>query len=265
VQLFSLIIRALSASFREVRMRTVVRARGWRTLAATTLVALAAMGASVSSAQAVCDQTINSTSGATITFTSVSQVYRLCLTVVSTANTGDDAAVYGLYSVSGTNAAVNFPIAGTSASSFTNYNATTAKGTYTLVPSSSNDNGQNANTGNAQINITLNSLSGSAQDTITLYYASDCSDRLAACSGAGAATTPFVLTINLPGPTATQAIAAKALTVNTAATSFTPVTGSGGTAPLSYAIAPPLPTGLSFNTSTGAITGTPTATSAATT
>ncbi|MGJ4947436.1 beta strand repeat-containing protein [Bradyrhizobium sp. HKCCYLS20291] len=240
-------------------------AGGWRTRAATMILALAAMGATVSSAQAVCDQTVNSTSGATITFTSVSQTYRLCLTVVSTANTGDDAAVYGLYSVSGTNAAVNFPIAGTSASSFTNYTANTAKGNYTLVPSSANDNGQNANTGNAQINITLNSLSGSGQDTITLYYASDCSDRLAACSGAGSATTPWVLTINLPGPTATQAIASKGLTVNTAATSFTPVTGSGGTGSLSYGIAPTLPTGLSFNTSTGAITGTPTATSGATT
>ncbi|WP_257164789.1 putative Ig domain-containing protein [Bradyrhizobium sp. SRS-191] len=242
-----------------------MRAGSWRTRVATIIVALAAMGATVSSAQAVCDQTINSTSGATITFTSVTQTYRLCLTVVSTANTGDDAAVYGLYSVSGTNAAVNFPIAGTSASSFTNYTANTAKGNYTLVPSSANDNGQNANTGNAQINITLNSQSGSGQDTITLYYASDCSDRLAACSGAGSATTPWVLTVNLPGPTATQAIASKALTVNTATTSFTPVTGSGGTGSLTYGISPSLPTGLSFNTSTGAITGTPTATSGATT
>jgi hypothetical protein len=265
VQLFSVMICALGAYFRQVRSRAAIRAGSWRMRAATILVALAAMGMSISSAQAVCDQTINSTSGATITFTSVTQTYRLCLTVVSTANTGDDAAVYGLYSVSGTNAAVNFPIAGTSASSFTNYTANTAKGNYTLVPSSANDNGQNANTGNAQINITLNSLSGSGQDTITLYYASDCSDRLAACSGAGSATTPWVLTINLPGPTATQAIASKALTVNTAATSFTPVTGSGGTGALTYGISPSLPTGLSFNTSTGAITGTPTATSGATT
>jgi hypothetical protein len=264
VQIFSIVIRALVASFRRARMRTAMWARSRRTLVATAVLALAAIGASISSAQAVCDQTVNSTSGATITFTSVSQTYRLCLTVVATANTGDDAAVYGLYSVSGTNAAVNFPIAGTSASGFTNYNPTTAKGSYTLAPSSANDNGQNANTGNAQINITLNSMSGSGQDTITLYYASDCSDRLAACSGAGSATTPWVLTINLPGPTATQSIASKALTVNTATTSFVPVTGSGGTAPLSYGIAPTLPAGLGFNTSTGAITGTPTATSAAT-
>jgi hypothetical protein len=271
VQLFSLIIRVLVASSRQAWMRTAMRARSWRTLAATTLVALAAVGASISSAQAVCDQTINSTSGATITFTSTGQVYRLCLTVVATANTGDDAAVYGLYSVSGTNAAAHFPIAGTSASTFTNYNPTTAKGSYTLAPVSSNDNGQTANTGHAQINITLNTQTGSGQDTITLYYAPDCSDRLAgsdrlvACSGAGSATTPWVLTINLPGPTATQSIASKALTVNTATTSFVPVTGSGGTAPLSYGIAPTLPAGLSFNTSTGAITGTPTATSAAAT
>jgi hypothetical protein len=246
-------------------MRTAMRARSWRTLAAATLVALAAVGASISSAQAVCDQTINSTSGATITFTSASQVYRLCLTVVATANTGDDAVIYGLYSVSGTNAAVNFPIAGTSASTFTNYSPTTGKASYTLVPSRSNDNGQDANTGNAQINITLNSASGGGQETITLYYAADCSDRLASCSGSGSATTPWVLTINLPGPTATQSIASKPLTVNTATTSFVPVTGSGGTAPLTYAIAPALPAGLSFNTSTGAITGTPTATSAAAT
>ena len=55
------------------------------------------------------------------------------------------------------------------------------------------------------------------------------------------------------------------MTVNTAAASFTPVTGAGGTSPLSCGIAPALPAGLSFNTSTGAITGTPSATSGAAT
>ena len=49
------------------------------------------------------------------------------------------------------------------------------------------------------------------------------------------------------------------------ATSFMPVTGSGGAAPLSYSVTPVLPTGLSLNPTTGAITGTPTATLAATT
>jgi trimeric autotransporter adhesin len=49
------------------------------------------------------------------------------------------------------------------------------------------------------------------------------------------------------------------------ATTFTPVTGAGGTAPLSYSVAPALPAGLSLSSSTGTISGTPTAASAMTT
>lgn len=64
---------------------------------------------------------------------------------------------------------------------------------------------------------------------------------------------------------ATQTVAAKVLTKNLPATSFTPVTGAGGTAPLTYAVAPTLPAGLSINSATGAIAGTPTAVSAAAT
>jgi uncharacterized repeat protein (TIGR01451 family) len=64
---------------------------------------------------------------------------------------------------------------------------------------------------------------------------------------------------------ATQAIASKLLTQGHLVTPFTPVTGSGGTAPLAYTISPGLPTGLSFSSSTGAISGTPSVTSAATT
>jgi DNA-binding beta-propeller fold protein YncE len=65
-------------------------------------------------------------------------------------------------------------------------------------------------------------------------------------------------------PTATQSIASVGLTQNTAAASFTPVTGSGGNGSLSYSVAPALPTGLSMATATGAITGTPTVTSSTT-
>jgi hypothetical protein len=64
--------------------------------------------------------------------------------------------------------------------------------------------------------------------------------------------------------TATQAIASTTLTENQPATSFTPVTGSGGTPPLSYGVSPNLPTGLSMASGSGAITGTPTVASAAT-
>ncbi|MFK5088453.1 putative Ig domain-containing protein, partial [Klebsiella pneumoniae] len=74
----------------------------------------------------------------------------------------------------------------------------------------------------------------------------------------------FSLTVN-NAVTATQSVASTTLTQNHATTSFTPVTGGGGTSPLSYAVSPPLPTGLSLTSSTGAITGTPTVTSGVTT
>ena len=67
-----------------------------------------------------------------------------------------------------------------------------------------------------------------------------------------------------PAVTATQSIASIALTQNHSVTGFKPVTGGGGTAPLSYSVSPALPTGLSMSSSTGAITGTPTVTSVAT-
>ena len=77
-------------------------------------------------------------------------------------------------------------------------------------------------------------------------------------------TATFSLTVN-DAPTATVAVSWKTLTKNIAATSFTPVTGAGGTSPLTYSVSPTLPSGLSMGSSTGAITGTPTGTSAATT
>ncbi|WP_167558849.1 putative Ig domain-containing protein [Bradyrhizobium canariense] len=73
------------------------------------------------------------------------------------------------------------------------------------------------------------------------------------------ASDSFMLTVN-SAVTATQAIASKALTQGVTVSSFTPVTGSGGTSTLSYSVAPTLPTGLNFNSSTGAITGTPSVT-----
>ena len=63
---------------------------------------------------------------------------------------------------------------------------------------------------------------------------------------------------------ATQAIASTQLTVNQAATSFTPVTGSGGTGGLSYSVAPPLPNGLTMIADTGGVIGSPRASSPAT-
>ncbi|MFP5228683.1 MAG: beta strand repeat-containing protein, partial [Acidobacteriota bacterium] len=66
----------------------------------------------------------------------------------------------------------------------------------------------------------------------------------------------------VPAVTATQSIASKVLTVNQPAVNFTPVTGSGGVGTLSYSVAPGLPSGLTMSTTTGAVTGSPTAPSA---
>jgi hypothetical protein len=80
-------------------------------------------------------------------------------------------------------------------------------------------------------------------------------------NGATASNT-FTLTVN-PSVTATRANGSETLTQNHAATGFTPVTGGGGTAPLSFSISPMLPAGLSLSPMTGAITGTTAATSPA--
>ncbi|HYV96978.1 MAG TPA: putative Ig domain-containing protein [Gemmatimonadaceae bacterium] len=75
----------------------------------------------------------------------------------------------------------------------------------------------------------------------------------------------FQLTVNGPLST-TQAVAAKVGTVNTAIPTFTPVTAAGGSTPYTFALSGgALPTGMSFNTSTGAVSGTPTTTLATTT
>jgi len=76
------------------------------------------------------------------------------------------------------------------------------------------------------------------------------------------ATATFSLTVNAALRTSTT-VDSKVLTEGNAATTFTPITGSGGTGTLTYSISPALPTGLAFS-ATGAVSGTPTLVSAAT-
>jgi sugar lactone lactonase YvrE len=77
-------------------------------------------------------------------------------------------------------------------------------------------------------------------------------------NGATATTNnTFQLTVNGP-VTATLAVASKGLTVNFAATPFTPVTGAGGTGTLSYSVSPTLPAGIALSPTTGQVTGLPT-------
>ncbi|HEY0907620.1 MAG TPA: putative Ig domain-containing protein, partial [Methylophilus sp.] len=78
-------------------------------------------------------------------------------------------------------------------------------------------------------------------------------------SNGNSGSQSYALTV-VPALEANIAIASTTLTVNVAATAFTPVTASGGKPAYSYAIAPVLPTGLTLNSSTGEISGTPTVT-----
>ncbi len=66
----------------------------------------------------------------------------------------------------------------------------------------------------------------------------------------------FNLTVNA-ALTASQAIPSTSIIIGEPVAAFTPVTASGGTAPLTFAVAPSLPDGLSLAAATGAITGTP--------
>ncbi|MEW6644196.1 MAG: putative Ig domain-containing protein [Pseudomonadota bacterium] len=124
---------------------------------------------------------------------------------------------------------------------------------YTYGISPSLPAGLSFNTTTGQVTGTPTATSGTTTYTVTVTDANN-----------GTATNTFALTVN-SAVTATQAVASKTLTQNVAATSFTPVTGGGGTTPLAYTISPPLPSGLTISSSTGAITGTPTVTTGATT
>ena len=74
-------------------------------------------------------------------------------------------------------------------------------------------------------------------------------------------TSTVSFTVDTAAPiTATATTTAQSLTVGTAMASFSPLTPSGGATPYSYSYTGTLPAGLSLDTSTGAVTGTPTTT-----
>ena len=77
------------------------------------------------------------------------------------------------------------------------------------------------------------------------------------------ASSTFSMTVTANVPVATLAVPVTQLTQGISFTAFTPVTGTGGTAPLRYSIFPDLPSGLTFSTSTGVVAGTPSVSSAA--
>lgn len=118
---------------------------------------------------------------------------------------------------------------------------------------------------------TSNCVTASTDGTIVTPLASmDVAINAAGAYSVAAAGSGGIANISWPGHhgynytfnhhdslTATQAIAVETVYVSGSITPFTPVTPFGGSGGNTYSISPSLPTGLSLNTSTGEISGTP--------
>jgi Autotransporter beta-domain/IPT/TIG domain/Putative Ig domain len=112
--------------------------------------------------------------------------------------------------------------------------------------------------------LSLNTSTGVISGTPTAV-AAQATYTVTASNSGGSTTVGVVITVSAALVT-TQAVPTTTLTAGTAATPFTPVTASGGFGTLAYALSGgTLPSGLSFSTTTGQITGTPTTLLSATT
>jgi len=111
--------------------------------------------------------------------------------------------------------------------------------------------------------LSINSATGEITGTPTAAISSTVFTVTITDSKLQTASASFTLTVVVvPALTLTQSVPSSSFVVNTAVTAFTPVTASGGSGTLTYAVSPTLPAGLSYNTATGQITGTPSAVSA---
>jgi Autotransporter beta-domain/Cadherin-like beta sandwich domain/Putative Ig domain len=145
-------------------------------------------------------------------------------------------------------------------------------GTSVTITSSSSRSFQTLGTGGAWVSVVTDvTIGGVAVQS----YSVTSDTTLTAVTPAGSVGTASVVVTNTVGsnsantlytyvepPTATSnSPAAQNLTLTGAMTNITPLTGSGGTAPLTYYVSSgTLPSGISLNATTGVISGTPTAT-----
>jgi hypothetical protein len=198
--------KRLSDAVRHARPSPGSPAR-WRgaTIRALRILAfgMIAYVATAVAAQAACTVTTGSTSGATISIsgTGGANTVSLCVT--------DNKVLWGLYgSSNGANPNVdaNFGLPMTGAAfgpgNETPLPYTSSKATYTIMPFPAPDYNSVP-----QYDITLNTVTGSGTDTITLWYASNCSAS-GACGGVSQYTnTSFTITVNLPVPPTVTGIA----------------------------------------------------------
>ena len=128
--------------------------------------------------------------------------------------------------------------------------------TFTGTNSAATAAGSLVRTSSTVVTITTAALVTSSND-VAVVKAS------AQATQAASAATISALVLGLAAPAFTLSAPSESRTVNTAATGFT-INSTGG-AIASFAISPAAPAGMSFNTTTGAFTGTPTAVATATT
>ena len=144
---------------------------------------------------------------------------------------------------------------GVAITAFTPVTATGGTGTLSWAVAPALPAGLTLNTSNGLISGTATVPAAAANYVVTV---SDTNTPVQTSS------KTFSLTVTALAPlTSTVPTATYALTKNTAVTAFIPVAGAGGYGTLTYGISPALPTGLSFATATGSVTGTPTAVSLA--
>jgi len=113
--------------------------------------------------------------------------------------------------------------------------------------------------GSLPAGMSFNTATGAVSGTPTGTLTSGRTYTVTATDAIGATSSKTFVIVITSALTTTQAVSSRSVTVNQALTAFTPVTASGGTAPYSYALSGALPSGVSFNTSTGQVSGTPTA------
>ena len=116
-------------------------------------------------------------------------------------------------------------------------------------------------TGTLPAGLNFNTSTGAVSGTPTATYATaDVVFSVKDANNVVASTTSTVSFTVGAAITATADTTAQNLTVGTAMASFTPLTASGGATPYTFSYTGTLPAGLNFDTSTGAVSGTPTAT-----
>jgi Putative Ig domain/Secretion system C-terminal sorting domain len=112
------------------------------------------------------------------------------------------------------------------------------------------------------IGLTFNTVTGVISGTPTVVSLTT-TYTITATNAGGSGSTTVTITVNPPAPVISYTPSTNIYSNGTAITPLSPA-NTGGAA-VSYSISAPLPTGLLFSTTTGIISGTPTATSTATT